>query len=634
MSQPSSQPPPPPPPLTAAPPAPNRTRTWAERWQDIRTALRNIPRAVRLVWNAHRASTLALCALTLVSAGLPAAQAWVGKLVVDAVVNAAQAGRDPAASVGAIAPLLLVGFLLVTLGAALNQGYILLEHMLNARLSHTINEEIIDKALALDLRYFEDAAFYDKLQNARREADFRALAIVNNLFALLQGALVLLSFAGVLLLISPLIALILFGATLPTFIVQARYAGLSFRLLSSRAPEFRRMQYIEYLLTVDNSVKEVKLFGLGRPLFKQYQQLFWQFYHEDAALARRRSLLSVGWGTLSTASFYAAYAWVVWRTVAGALTLGDLTLYLVVFQQSQSTFRNLISGVGRLYEGALFLDNLFTFLAQEPQMSTHAEPRPFPRPLQQGIEFRGVSFYYPGAREWAVYNINLTIQAGETVAFVGRNGAGKTTLIKLLARFYDPTEGQIFIDGVDIRDYAPEDLRRAVSVIFQDYVQYHAHLRENIGFGQIDALHDEARIGEAAAQGGADTVAAGLPSGYDTMLGRWFEGGHELSGGQWQKIALARAFMRDAEILVLDEPTAALDAEHEYDLFQRFDTMTQQKTALLISHRFSTVRMADRIVVLMEAQVAEVGTHAELLARDGHYAHLFRLQARGYEAAS
>jgi ATP-binding cassette subfamily B protein len=524
-----------------------------------------------------------------------------------------------------------MGFVLVTVGAATGQGYMLLQHMLGARLTHTLNEQIITRALDLDLRYFEDAAFYDRLQNARRETRQRALSIVEHLFTMVRGVLMLLAFAAILVTLSPLVALILFGATLPSFMAQARYGGLYFRLLTWRAPEFRRMQYIEYLLTVDTSVKEIKLFDLGKPLLKRYQELFWRFYSEDAALARQRSLVSVLWGMLSTGSFYGAYAWVVWRTIEGGMTLGDLTLYLALFQQSQSTFREVISSVGRLYESGLFMDNLFSFLHQQSHMQQPVQPRPLPRPFQQGIELCGVSFTYPGAQQPALHDINLHIVPGEKLALVGANGAGKTTLIKLLARFYDPTEGHIVLDGVDLRDYDLDDLRCGISVIFQDFVHYHATVRENIGYGQFAAMHDDVRLAAAAQRGGADSVARRLPRGYDTMLGRWFENGHELSGGEWQKIALGRAFMRDAELLVLDEPTAALDAEREYELFQRFRELTAGKTALLISHRFSTVRMADRIAVLDEGRLTELGTHHELLAHNGTYARLFRLQAKGYQ---
>ncbi len=610
--------------------ATSHPRTLTERWQDVRAAFANIPRALRLVWNAHRWSTIGLALLSLVSALLPAAQAWVGKLIVDTIVNAMQSGVAPQIGLQAVLPLLVVGFALVTLGAAVTQGYTLLQHMLNARLSHTINEAIMLKALALDLRYFEESAFYDKLQNARRDADFRALTIVNQLFAIFTGSLMLLSFAGILLFISPLIAVILFCATLPSFIAQAHYGGLYFRLLTRRAPEFRRMQYIEHLLTVDSTVKEVKIFGLGMPLLQRYQDTFWRFYHEDAALARRRSAISVFWGMFSTASFYGAYAWVVWRTIGGALTLGDLTLYLALFQQSQGTFRSVISGMGQLYESGLFMENLFTYLKLQPQMPAAEQPRRLPRPIRQGIEFRGVWFRYPGIARWALEDINLHIAPGEKLALVGANGAGKTTFIKLLARLYDPTKGQILIDGVDLREYDVDDLRQRLSIIFQDFVHYQATARENIGYGQFDALYDDARITSAAGRSGADTVVATLPRGYESMVGRWFAEGYELSGGEWQKMALARALMRDAEVLVLDEPTAALDAQREYEIFQQFRDLTRGKIALLISHRFSTVRMADRIAVLDQRRLVELGTHRDLLVHNGIYARLFRMQAEGY----
>lgn len=609
---------------------PPQPANWRERWQEIKAAFRNIPRAVVLVWRAHRSSAIALGILSFLLALLPASQAWLGKLIVDGIVNATQAGLSPAAGLQQIGPYLVIGFGLVTLSAALNQGYSLLEHMLNARLSHTINEQIIEKALALDLHFFEDSEFYNKLQNARREADYRALAIINNLFAIVTNGLMLLSFAVILLAIGPLIALVLFCATLPTFIVQARYAGLTFRLLTRRAPEFRRMQYIEHLLTVDSTVKEIKLFGLGHTLLRRYQEMFWNLYHEDAALARRRSVMSVSWGMLSTASFYGAYAWVVWRTVQGSLTLGDLTLYLALFQQSQSTFRTVVSGIARLYESGLFLDNLFDYLQLQPQLSQATEPRPIPRPLQQGIEFRAVSFRYPGRTTWALHNVNLQICPGETLALVGANGAGKTTLIKLLTRLYDPTEGSILIDGVDLRDYDADDLRDRISVIFQDFVHYQSTARDNIGYGDVTHMEDDHRILHAATQSGADQVVATLPRGYDSMVGRWFAEGFELSGGEWQKMALGRALMRDAEILVLDEPTASLDPQQEHTIFQQFKQLTQGRITLLISHRFSTVRMADRIAVLSGHTLAELGTHQELLEHNGLYAHLFRLQAQGY----
>ncbi|MFP4438943.1 MAG: ABC transporter ATP-binding protein [Chloroflexaceae bacterium] len=605
-------------------------KTWAERRQDVQKAFRNIPRSILLAWQAHRNATIGMALVTLGAAFLPAAQAWVAKLIVDTVVAAITNDLPVGVGVRQALPFLIIEFILITLGAIFSQSRRLLEHILNAHLGHTINTSIIRKALTLDLHYFEDANFYDKLQNARREADFRALSIINTSFLLVQNMITLASFAVILLAFSPLIALILFGATIPAFLAQTRFSSLHFRLLTWRAPEFRRMQYLEYLLTVDSSAKEIKLFGLGEPLLERYNELFWKFYQDDEALAKRRSIISMLWGLLSTASYYGAYAWIIWLTIAGRITLGDMTLYLTLFRQSQGTFQGLFDNTNRIYESGLFMGNLFGFLGLRPQMNSSTQGRTVPRPIQQGIEFRNVSFRYPDREDWALRNVNLCIAPGEKLALVGANGAGKTTLIKLLTRLYDPTEGQILLDSVDLREYDLDDLRTSIGVIFQDFVRYQATARENVGFGQINALADEARIINAAQRGGADEVMSELPQGYDTMLGRWFEQGHELSGGQWQKMALGRAFMRDSGVLVLDEPTAALDAEREYEIFQRFRELTAGRIALLISHRFSTVRMADRIAVLEHGTVTEIGSHAELLELDHTYARLFLMQAEGY----
>lgn len=604
--------------------------TWSERLAQVRSAYGNIPGAFRLVWRADRTSTVIMAVLTLVAAALPAAQAWAGALIVDSVVDSFTARVDPFIGLEQALPYLGLELGLLLIGAASTQMRTFYEHVLNARLAHTINTEIIRKALALDLHYFEDASFYDKLQNARREADFRALGIINGSYNVVQNLLTLLSFAVLLLAFSPLITLVLFGATIPAFVAQGRFSNLYFRLLTWRAPEFRRMHYLEHVLTVDSSVKEVKLFNLGEPLLKRYSDAFQIFFREDADLARRRSIMSVGLGVLASLSYYGAYAWIVFLTIGGAITLGGMTFYLTLFRQSQGAFQGLFGSITRLYEHGLFMENLFTFLSLAPQMTPAAQPLPVPPRLQQGLEFRNVSFRYPGRDDWALREINLTIAPGEKLALVGPNGAGKTTLIKLLTRLYDPTEGQILLDGVDLRDYDLDEVRRRIGVIFQDFVRYQLTVRENIGFGQIDRLDDAQQIGEAARRGGADDIVATLPSGMETMLGRWFEHGFELSGGQWQKIALSRAFMRDGEVLVLDEPTAALDAEREYEIFQRFRELTAGKIAVLISHRFSTVRMADRIAVIEGGRITEVGSHAELLQQGGAYARLFEMQAAGY----
>jgi ATP-binding cassette subfamily B protein len=606
-------------------------RVWiAERRAKIRDAAVNVRRAFGLVWQAHPSSALAMAGCTLVGALLPASQAWVGKLIVDAVVDAINTRVGAAAGLQTVFPLLLAEFILLVLQAANGQARSFAEHVLHARINLSINTRIIRKALDLDLSHFENAEYYDKLQNARREADWRGLMIVNNGFYVVQNVFTLISYGALLLRFSPWLALILFAATLPAFIAQSRFAELNFRVLSWRAPEARRLNYLEHLLTDYDAVKEVKLFSLGEPLLGRYADLFWKFLREDQAIAQKRSLASLGLGLLATLSYYGSYAWIVWRAVGGTITLGDMTLYLGIFRGSQNMFEAIFYGLSDLYENGLFMSNLFAFLELQPQMVIAARPLPAPRDIRHGIDFQNVWFRYEGHDNWALREVDLCIQPGEKIALVGPNGAGKTTLIKLLTRLYDPTEGKILLDGVDLRDYDLRELRQRIGVIFQDFVRYHLAALENVGFGQIEALDDRPRIVGAAQKSGADSVISALPQGYDTILGRWFSKGRDLSGGEWQKIALARAFMRDCEVIVLDEPTAALDAENEMRVFQQFRELTVGKMAVLISHRFSTVRMADRIYVIDGGQITEQGTHADLLAQGGTYARLFTLQAESY----
>lgn len=609
------------------------TSLFARAGSEVREfweALRNTPQAYRLVWSASPRAALLGIGLTLVAAVLPAAQAWVGKLIVDAIVNATKQGMEPMAGLRYVLPFLGLEFALLLISSVTSQVRSLSDRILQLQLTNHINSMIIDKAISLDLRFFEDPIFYDTLQNARRQADTSALNIVSAMLQMVQQTITLISLIVLLVRFSPWLAVIVFVSAIPSFLSQSQHAERAFRAVSRRAPESRLLNYLETLLTGSESVKEIKLFGLGKPLLKRYQELFTRFYLEDRAIAERRTMAGLGWGLLANLAYYGSYAWIVLRTVAGRITLGDMTMFLGIFRQSQSSIRSLLDSLNRLYESNLYLDNLMTYLELQPLLTSPAAGQIAPEPIRSGIEFRNVSFCYPGSDVYVLRNINLQIRPGERIALVGLNGAGKTTLIKLLTRLYDPTDGQVLLDGVDLREYDLDSLHQRFGVIFQDFVRYQFTVRENIGFGQVDALDDTARIKEAADRGGATPIIESMPKGYDTMLGRRWEKGQELSGGQWQKIALARAFMRKAEVLVLDEPTSALDAEAEYEVFRRFGELMEGRIAVLISHRFSTVRMADRIVVLSAGKIIELGSHAELIELNGAYARLFNLQAEGY----
>lgn len=584
-------------------------------------------RAIDLVWQTNPALTLAFALLTAIAGLLPAAIAWVGQLIVDTVVALV---RDaPGTTVNDALRWVALEAVIVAVLSVAQRGITTCQSLLRAQLGHRVNTMILEKALTLRLQDFEDSEFYDKLTRARREASSRPLSLVNRTFGLVQNLLALGSFAALLWQFSPWTLVILAVAGVPSFISEAKFSGDAFRLFRWRSPQTRKQMYIEMVLAREDFAKEVKLYGLGDLMLERYRQIFRDLYREDRSLTLRRDL----WGTLlglaATAAFYGAYAWIVLATVAERITLGQMTMYLALFKQGQSSVAAILSAIGGMYEDNLYLSNLYEYLEQEvpADQGDHVEgPR-----KGDGIRFEEVSFTYPGANRAAVDTVSFHVRPGESLALVGENGSGKTTLIKLLTRLYDPDGGRILLDGLDLREWDRDALRQRIAVIFQDFARYQMLLGENIGAGDTRRFDDADRWREAARQGTASDFIARMPQGYETQLGRWFRDGQELSGGQWQKIALSRAFMReDADILVLDEPTAAMDAAAEAQVFEHVGRARAGRIAILISHRFSTVRIADQILVLANGRIVESGSHQQLLARGGHYASLFELQAAGY----
>jgi ABC-type multidrug transport system fused ATPase/permease subunit len=584
-------------------------------------------RAISLVWTTSRALTLTLIALSLLSGVMPAAVAYVGKLIVDAVVLAVRTGAVDDRNQALVYVAVEAGLVVVL--AACQRGISIIRSLLRALLGHRVNVLILDKALTLELTHFEDSEFYDKMTRARREASSRPLSLVMRTFGLLQNMISLATYGALLLSFSGWAVAVLVVAALPAFISETRYSGEAFRLFRWRTPETRQQMYLETVIAREDHAKEVQLYGLGPRLLDRYQDIFNTLYAEDRNLTWRRGVWGYVFGLLSTAAFYGAYGWIALATIAGQITLGDMTMYVMVFKQGQSALSSALTSIGGMYEDNLYLSNLYEFLEETiPVPPGTATEGPDPG---DGIRFENVSFTYPGAETPAVKDITLHFPPGSKVALVGENGSGKTTLIKLLTRLYSPTEGRITLDGLSLDEWAPKVLRERIGVIFQDFTRYQFKVGENVGVGDVRSIEDQARWEDAADKGLAAPFIDELPDRYETQLGRWFANGRELSGGQWQKIALSRAFMRrDADILILDEPTAAMDAEAEVQIFDRFRDFTRDQIAILISHRFSTVRMADHIVVLNGGHIVEQGSHQELMDEKGIYAHLFSLQAAGY----
>ncbi|KGM51746.1 ABC transporter ATP-binding protein [Lysobacter concretionis Ko07 = DSM 16239] len=600
-------------------------------------ALHNLPPFLRLIWATSPALTLSTLGLRLVRALVPIATLYIGKLIIDEAVRLVAAGMafealGDAWHSGQLDTLMWL--LLIELGLAIGSDLLgrltsYGDSLLSELFTNAISVRLMEHAATLDLEDFEDPDLQDKLDRARRQTMGR-MNLMSQLFGQVQDTITVISFAIGLLVYAPWLMVLLAVALIPAFVGEAHFNALGYSLNFAWTPERRQLEYVRQMGASVETAKEVKIFNLHRYLIARYRTLADGFYRANRALARRRALWGSALSALGTLGYYIAYAYIAWRTVRGDFTIGDLTFLAGSFRRLRQLLEGLLVGFSQVAGQALYLDDLFSFFAIEPEIVSPADPLPVPSPIQRGFVFENVGFRYPDATKWALRGLNFELHAGEVLALVGENGAGKTTLVKLLARLYDPDEGRVLLDGRDLREYDLDQLRANIGVIFQDFVRYHLTVGENIGVGQIDAMDDEARIQEAARRAMAEPLIAGLPHGYEQLIGRRFKTGVDLSGGQWQKIAIARAYMRDAQVMILDEPTAALDARSEFEVFQRFKELSSGKTAVLISHRFSSVRMADRILVLEHGKLEASGTHDELLAQGGRYAELFELQAAGY----
>jgi ABC-type multidrug transport system fused ATPase/permease subunit len=593
--------------------------------RDLATTAR---RTVALVWRTNPRLALSIFGLALVLGAIPAAIAWVGKRIVDGVVQVfvEPERADPETVVWWV--LLELG--LVAIQAAASRAQWLSEALLRTELGEKVNVAILEKALELELPDFENPDLADRMLRARRGASYRPLKFATGIVDVAQSSIALVSYGFLLWQLAPWALLLVALAAVPAFIVESRFSRDAFRLFRWRAPESRRQNYYEWLVANPETAKEVKLFGLGPVFVDRYRAIFDAHYAEDRARTVKQAVWGYGLGLLSLVVFYGTYAWIAVRTAKGEISFGDMTMYLLVFRNAQGAFSNVLAHIRGDYEDLLYVAELFTLLDAKTSLPHAGTATSGPRP-DDGIRFEEVTFSYPKAKEPVLRGVDIHIPPGHKLALVGENGAGKTTLIKLMTGLYRPTSGRITLDGLDLEAWDPGALRRRIGVIFQDFVQYQLIAGENVGVGDVEALDDEERWQRAAKKGLAHDVIAALPKGYHTQLGDWFDEGRELSVGQWQKIALARAFMREkADILVLDEPTASMDAAAEMQIFERFRVLAEDRMAIIISHRFSTVRIADVIAVLHEGKIVERGSHRELLELGGRYARLFHMQAQGY----
>jgi ATP-binding cassette subfamily B protein len=601
---------------------PSQTPTWRERLK----ALENVGPLLKMVWETSPRLMLASMVCRLLRAGLPLGTLYLGKLIIDAVVRSVRTGN---LETGRIWRLVLAELTLAVFSDLLARGVALADSLLGDKFTNRVSIQLMRHASTLDLAHFEEPQFYDKLELARRQTTAR-MQLMAQVMGAVQDLITLATLTASLFLYARWLLPLLVCAVVPAFLGETHYASLSYSLLYRRTPQRRELDYLRWLGATEESAKEVKIFGLGGYLTERYRRLADLFYRENRSLALRRAAAGSLLALVGTGGYYGAYAVILYRTLEGVFSIGALTFLAGSFSRSRTLIEAILGSLSGISEQALYLDDLFAFFRMQPRIRSKPGALPAPRPIRQGMEFRRVTFRYPEAERDAVHDISFRLRPGERIALIGENGAGKTTITKLIARLYDPTEGEILLDGVDLREYDLEDLRREIGVIFQDYMRYQMLFWENIGVGRVEDIHDRARIETAARLSLAADVAARLENGLDQMIGRRFAGGVDLSGGEWQKIALARAYMRDAQLLILDEPTATLDARAEHRVFERFAELTRGKIAVLISHRFSTVRMADRILVLHGGEILEEGTHEQLVNLGGQYAELFELQAAGY----
>ncbi|MEM6723289.1 MAG: ABC transporter ATP-binding protein [Bacteroidota bacterium] len=590
-------------------------------------ALRNLPPFFRMIWSTNRYMFLLNLSLRILKSAIPLTMLYIGKELIDEVLALIE---HPTASHQYLWTLVALELGLAVISEIMNRTITLVDGLLGDLFSNAISEDLIRHAAKLDLYQFEDAQFYDKLERARRQTNARTVLMTQVLSQLQDFISILLLGAG-LVVFSPWLILLLFIAVLPSFLGETHFNQRSYSLTRSWTPERRELDYLRYIGASDETAKEIKIFDLADFVADRFQRIAHDYYKANRNLSIRRAAIGTILSSIGTVAYYGAYVFIILQTIGGLITVGTLTFLSGSFNRMRNMLQSMMNRFSKIAESALYLQDLFDFFAIEPMIQSDSGALKLPQPIQYGITFENVGFKYPNSERWAIKNLSFHLEAGEKLALVGENGAGKTTLVKLLARLYEPTEGRILIDGIDVREYDLIDLRAQIGIIFQDYIRFQMTARENIAIGQIQQLEDVPRIKTAAIKSLADTVVEDLPAEYEQMLGRRFDNAVDLSGGQWQKIALARAYMRDAQLLILDEPTSALDARAEHEVFQRFSDLITGKSAVLISHRFSTVRMADRIMFLEHGQLKELGSHEELLAMNGKYAELFLLQAQGYQ---